>query len=509
MNFFKFGLPVNYYEDRTTTVMYLIACKFLKIIFIILLMVFPSLMQAQTLERTFIDPDVFFKDAVFENSNNGIAVGNNGAIFRTEDSGNNWTQITSNVSNTFLSITSVGELGSFISGSDGLLLKSEDNLNWSQEINPFLKNSSINATSFKGFLNGYAASSCGAIFRIVDGDFVELDNSVEESVLKFGQLNNNTIALLTNNKIVSLPEFDNLVLENINSNFTDLSVFEEKLAIVDRGQGYLIMGHYDSLKYQMLPSAGIKKVHLINKTEVILGGTKGNLYISNDAGETWENLLLSETSGNVEVIAKISSNQFAVLTSKGEIWILNTAEDDDRPDDICDQNRLDDIVFEVTKDNSYLLDLTFYFDFYEGDSLSTVSTSSSFVESLEYADDLSISFFINDIFLEEQIITYLICNPSCEECLEGTIRLRNGEIDIVQTNIITPNEPGINSSLRFNDQEVLEDSEIWIYNRWGQRVFHMKDYDHSWSGEGLPGGVYFYILKYKGFTIKSSLTVVK
>lgn len=491
--------------------MYLIVCNFLRFSLIKLLMVVPSLLLSQSVERTFYAPDVFFKDAVFVSSNIGIAVGSNGAIFRTDDGGNNWTQISSNVNNTLLSITLVGEFGSFISGSDGLLLRSEDNLNWSRQTNPFMKNSSINATNFKGFLNGYAASSCGSLFRIVDGAFVELDTYDEESVLKLYQLNNNTIALFTNNHLVSLPDFDNLVLENINSNFTDVSVFEEKLAIVDRGQGYLIIGHYDSLSYHMLPSEGIKKVHLNNKTEVILGGINGTLYISNDAGETWEVVLLNDNSGNIEAIAGIDSNLFAIFTSSGEIWILNTAdaEDDDSPDDICDQNRLDDVVFDVAKDNTYLIDLTLYFDFYEGDSLSTVSTSSLFLESLEYTDDLNISFFVNDIFFEEQIITYLICNPSCNECLEGTIRLRNAEIDIVQVNIITPNEPGINTSLRFNDQEVLEDSELWIYNRWGQRVFHMNDYDHSWSGEGLPGGVYFYILKYKGFTIKSSLTVVK
>ncbi|TVQ51510.1 MAG: hypothetical protein EA362_00215, partial [Saprospirales bacterium] len=147
-------------------------------------MVVPSLLLSQSVERTFYAPDVFFKDAVFVSSNIGIAVGSNGAIFRTDDGGNNWTQISSNVNNTLLSITLVGEFGSFISGSDGLLLRSEDNLNWSRQTNPFMKNSSINATNFKGFLNGYAASSCGSLFRIVDGAFVELDTYDEESVLK-------------------------------------------------------------------------------------------------------------------------------------------------------------------------------------------------------------------------------------------------------------------------------------------------------------------------------------
>ena len=47
--------------------------------------------------------------------------------------------------------------------------------------------------------------------------------------------------------------------------------------------------------------------------------------------------------------------------------------------------------------------------------------------------------------------------------------------------------------------------EIWIYNRWGELVYHSTDLDEVWSGDVnggthfAPNGVYQWVIKATGF----------
>ncbi|MBL0120801.1 MAG: gliding motility-associated C-terminal domain-containing protein [Saprospiraceae bacterium] len=47
-------------------------------------------------------------------------------------------------------------------------------------------------------------------------------------------------------------------------------------------------------------------------------------------------------------------------------------------------------------------------------------------------------------------------------------------VDINVTNIITPNNDGFNDVLRFNSQQIIKESELWIYNRWGAGFIILK-----------------------------------
>jgi gliding motility-associated-like protein len=45
-----------------------------------------------------------------------------------------------------------------------------------------------------------------------------------------------------------------------------------------------------------------------------------------------------------------------------------------------------------------------------------------------------------------------------------------------------------------------EGMSLEIFNRWGNLVYESENYDNTWdgkrNGEDLPGGVYFYIIKF-------------
>jgi len=81
--------------------------------------------------------------------------------------------------------------------------------------------------------------------------------------------------------------------------------------------------------------------------------------------------------------------------------------------------------------------------------------------------------------------------------------------EIIETDVITPNGDGVNDELRFTTSNVISNSELSIYNRWGDRIYHKKDYTNDWDASGYPGGVYYYILKVDGKEVKKTLTVMK
>ena len=80
---------------------------------------------------------------------------------------------------------------------------------------------------------------------------------------------------------------------------------------------------------------------------------------------------------------------------------------------------------------------------------------------------------------------------------------------IILTNAFTPDGDGDNDLLKFTASDVIEDSELWIYNRWGDQVYHKENYTNDWDGGGYPEGVYFYILKIKETVTRRSLTLLR
>jgi gliding motility-associated-like protein len=71
------------------------------------------------------------------------------------------------------------------------------------------------------------------------------------------------------------------------------------------------------------------------------------------------------------------------------------------------------------------------------------------------------------------------------------------------TEVITPNEDGINDMWRINNIEFYPDNEVFIFDRWGQRVYHKNEYDNldGWQakyvGANMPVSTYYYVLRIK------------
>jgi Leucine-rich repeat (LRR) protein len=123
------------------------------------------------------------------------------------------------------------------------------------------------------------------------------------------------------------------------------------------------------------------------------------------------------------------------------------------------------------------------------------------------SSDGKVKLYAERRFTEAVSMTYEICDQ-CDNCASANLLMLPEKLKtIIQTTLITPLESA-NNTLQFSDVPI-SDSELWVYNRWGQQVFHAKGYQNDWDADGVPGGVYYYVFKVYGFTIKKALTVVK
>ncbi len=89
--------------------------------------------------------------------------------------------------------------------------------------------------------------------------------------------------------------------------------------------------------------------------------------------------------------------------------------------------------------------------------------------------------------------------------------------DLVEAiSIITPNGDGINDELIFDGLEAFSDSQLVIFNRWGNIVYQQDGYQldgELWDGANggivLPADVYYYILKFGEYSIKNTITITR
>ena len=120
---------------------------------------------------------------------------------------------------------------------------------------------------------------------------------------------------------------------------------------------------------------------------------------------------------------------------------------------------------------------------------------------------------------------YTICNSNCPELCDQAFVT----VDILRDTVggftaptgITPNDDGMNEALVFDDllafPEKYPDSELVVFNRWGDVVFEAKPYNNDWNGVNqdgnpLPDGTYYYILRLnigEGEIIRGDVTIIR
>ena len=90
-----------------------------------------------------------------------------------------------------------------------------------------------------------------------------------------------------------------------------------------------------------------------------------------------------------------------------------------------------------------------------------------------------------------QVTLIVESSEGCLDTLTQTVKVIEG---VVIPNVFSPNGDGKNDVFKILNLEAYPNSAIQIFNRWGNLVYQNDNYQSDWNGDGLPDGVYFYVL---------------
>ncbi|MFN8310078.1 MAG: gliding motility-associated C-terminal domain-containing protein [Chitinophagales bacterium] len=109
----------------------------------------------------------------------------------------------------------------------------------------------------------------------------------------------------------------------------------------------------------------------------------------------------------------------------------------------------------------------------------------------------------------QDTITYYVTSTIGKNCISMdsiTINVIPDTLILYVPNLFTPNGDGINDNFHLRFKVGVEKVHVWVYDRWGNKVFESTDLDFQWSGnnpalgpETLPTAVFAYVLEYYVF----------
>ncbi len=120
------------------------------------------------------------------------------------------------------------------------------------------------------------------------------------------------------------------------------------------------------------------------------------------------------------------------------------------------------------------------------------------------ATDGTLTYKPQDNFFGFDNFRYKICSQRCEElCDTATVSIgvtgSEGSGLCLIPNVISPNGDGNNDYFLVSCIDQFPDNELKIFNRWGDKVYEVRNYQNDWSGTHndlpLPSGTYFYLLR--------------
>ncbi|PCH98522.1 MAG: hypothetical protein COB85_01395 [Bacteroidetes bacterium] len=130
---------------------------------------------------------------------------------------------------------------------------------------------------------------------------------------------------------------------------------------------------------------------------------------------------------------------------------------------------------------------------------------------------LSDSLIYNPIASPIVTTTYgllVIDNSGCFDTDSITITV-DVDYNFVVSNIMTPNGDGYNDLWYIDNIEFYPECDVAIYNRYGNLIYSASPYNNEWdgthSGNNLPDGAYYYVLKCPGTSnvFKGAITIFR
>jgi gliding motility-associated-like protein len=112
--------------------------------------------------------------------------------------------------------------------------------------------------------------------------------------------------------------------------------------------------------------------------------------------------------------------------------------------------------------------------------------------------DNSITYEPNREYLGEDEFIYQICMEACPNVCDTALVQLNVNYTFMVPDVITPDGDGVNDNFEIKGIDKYPRNELFIYNRWGNEIYHSVDYKNDWfgtyKGQPSPSGTYFYVL---------------
>lgn len=110
-------------------------------------------------------------------------------------------------------------------------------------------------------------------------------------------------------------------------------------------------------------------------------------------------------------------------------------------------------------------------------------------------------------------IVLLFCLGLSQQLEAASIKNHPDSCAVPQRVVISPNGDGVEDTWVISCSERFFQLEVKVLNRWGQMLFHDKDYQNDWNGhrdgQKLPREQYIYIIVFPdGTEQKGSLVVL-
>lgn len=104
---------------------------------------------------------------------------------------------------------------------------------------------------------------------------------------------------------------------------------------------------------------------------------------------------------------------------------------------------------------------------------------------------------LNEVYYVHVIDTKTNCSTDLDSVQVASINYQHLNVP----NLITPNGDNMNDAFKITEVAnhknlmVAKNSELIVYNAWGNEVFHANNYNNDWKANNTTDGMYFYYLK--------------
>lgn len=130
-------------------------------------------------------------------------------------------------------------------------------------------------------------------------------------------------------------------------------------------------------------------------------------------------------------------------------------------------------------------------------------------DAIIFADSLEFNTEVSNLPYGSNMLTWTIANGACESSSDDLVILVN------QSELPTgfsPNNDGSNDVFEIKGLEQMADTRLSVFDRWGNMVYDMENYDNTWDGTSSGGVIlsddtYFYTFRKDGVEISSYVVI--